>query len=99
LEEILCIPFPTWSRRTTTAISTIGASIGTSTNAFTPLQQTIQLVGVTAALSQTDAYSFVTPLIRVNVSATTNYYVVIKLPSFSVGTVSVSGSYRGRRIR
>jgi hypothetical protein len=84
---------------TTTAISTIGASIGTSTNAFTPLQQTIQLVGVTAALNQTDAYSFVTPTIRANVSATTNYYVVIKLPLFSVGTVSVSGSYRGRRVR
>jgi len=84
---------------TTTAISTIAASIGTATNALTSLQQTIQLVGVTAALTQTDAYSFVTPLIRVNVSATTNYYVVIKLPTFSAGTITVTGSYRGRRVR
>ncbi len=83
----------------TTSVSTIGASIGTSTSAFTSKQQTIQLVGITAALTQTDAYSFVTPTIRVNVSATTNYYVVIKLPSFSGGTVTVTGSYRGRRVR
>ena len=84
---------------TTTSVSTIGGSIGTSTTALTDKQNTIFLVGITAALTQTNAYSFATPTIRVSVSATTNYYVVIKLPTFSGGTVAVTGSYRGRRVR
>jgi len=84
---------------TTTSVSTIGASIGTSTTALTDKQNTILLVGATTTLTQANSYSFATPTIRVSVSATTNYYVVIKLPTFSAGTIAVTGSYRGRRVR
>jgi len=84
---------------TVTANSTIVASVGTVSGTVVADQQQVILLGTITTATASPAFALVTPRVNISVTTSTPVYIVVKSPTTSVGTMTVSTVIRARRIR
>jgi hypothetical protein len=88
-----------FSGTTVTANTSIAVGVSdTAASLQTDKQQVIMLPAFTTA-SLTPAFALVTPKVPVSVTSTTPFYLVVKAPTFSAGTIAFTATLKARRVR
>lgn len=88
----------TYVAAATTSITRLSQSISTTTNTHGNNKQRKQVKSAAVVPGATDTPIMDTPTVRVNISATTTYYLIADA-TFTVDTLSAYGYLRARRVR